>query len=309
MSRPHAPSPALRATAFRTITALTAGVALAALAACAEVEPVTAQQRQADDQHTAPTDAEGSPATTDSAAPALEPVTSPEQLIGRWQALEPANHHAYIEFTEYGLWFGSDGCNGGAGTWSVDETVGVTASSAGVMRFIGCENVPIPQAFWSLESVEIRSTGELLITSQEDEPLTLVRTREDGSTLQGTWVGPATATSLTTLTFEPDGDFHALTSCGEAIGSWTLEALDDQEFQSSLRDELFISTGGLFRIIEAHSREGICVGEGIADDAPRPTDYYMSFGGDSFGIVPVAELYEEAGSPAFVHFHRIGSRP
>ena len=50
---------------------------------------------------------------TGAASPGARSSTQPisEMILGRWQAPEPANQDAFVEFGPEGLYLASDGCN------------------------------------------------------------------------------------------------------------------------------------------------------------------------------------------------------
>lgn len=138
------------------------------------------------------------------ASPPPEAADAPlteAQLIGRWQAPEPSNREAFVELTEYGIWFASDGCNPAEGSWWIDGGE-LHFDSLSVRFTIGCqEGIPIPDALLVNGAAELDANGELDLGFFLDERIVLERTSEQGTGLLGTWVGPASETSLTEVVF------------------------------------------------------------------------------------------------------------
>lgn len=172
---------------------------------------------------------EGSDAPDDPSSSGGAHVPAPGLLdvamLGRWQAPEPANQDAFVEFTEYGLWFASDGCNGLNGTWSASEdgTLGIDGTEA--MTMIACDNEPIPTAVRYAVSAEVTPDGELVLTNADDEETTLVQARRGSLSLAGRWV-PDQSTGGAYVEFSADGRWEGSDGCNAASGSWELSAAD-----------------------------------------------------------------------------------
>lgn len=146
------------------------------------------------------------------------------QLIGRWQAPEPANQDAYVEFTEHGLWFGSDGCNGAEGTWNVESNDTFDGGEGGAMTLMWCDNVNIPTAVWDAATVEITANDELVLHNDSGEELLLVRASSEAFMLEGRWVNKGEDTSV--IEFLPNGDWVGSIGCAEFRGTWLLGVRD-----------------------------------------------------------------------------------
>lgn len=170
----------------------------------------------------------------------FDPVETPLEyaILGRWQAPTPANQDAFVEFTEYGLWFGTDGCNRAAGTWAVDADGSFHSQDAGAMTQIGCDNVPIPSAVWGATTASIgNGTGLLTLTDAEGEIFELEQTRVGSISLEGRWtLAPADGAGIAGdsdagadesggsafLEFNADGSWEGSDGCNGAFGTWEL---------------------------------------------------------------------------------------
>lgn len=154
-----------------------------------------------------------------------QPVSA---IVGRWQAPEPANQDAFVEFTEDGLWFASDGCNSTEGAWTglTDDSFDLT--SGGGITQMGCNNVPIPEWLWSAEDV-VAQAGTLELTDADGVTSTLLRTGESSTTLVGAWVAPGDQTRFTTVLFNEDGTWSGETGCQVIYGTWELQVPEDPD--------------------------------------------------------------------------------
>ncbi len=144
-------------------------------------------------------------------------------LIGRWQAPEPANQEAFVEFNEYGLWSASDGCNGAQGDWSVEDDGTFDGGVGGAMTLIWCDNVSIPTAVWDATRVQITADDELILTSENGEELLLVRTGDAAFSLVGSWMHEGgSADEISMVEFATDGTWVGGVGCAEFSGTWEL---------------------------------------------------------------------------------------
>ncbi|WP_053354043.1 META domain-containing protein [Leucobacter musarum] len=152
-------------------------------------------------------------------ASANEPATA-ATLVGRWQAPEPANQDAFVEFTQYGLWFASDGCNGLDGTWAIDDAGELEIHGSKAMTLMWCDNVDIPMTVAEAASAEIAG-GRLTLTTETGDAMTLDHTRSDSVSLVGSWQ-PIDAVAGPQIDFTTDTELVATDGCNGAPGSWTL---------------------------------------------------------------------------------------
>lgn len=184
----------------------------------------------------------GAPAEVPGLPDTPDIILEDSSLIGRWQAPEPANQDAYVEFTEYGIWFASDGCNTLDGTWEFETDNTLTTRSAAVMTAIGCNNVPIPTTVGNARSVVFEENGDLARFEGSDGTETvLVRTRDSGVTLEGRWVSDNPAsTGHAYLDFRADGTWTGSDGCNSALGSWRLTA--NPKFDPTPAAEISVET-------------------------------------------------------------------
>ena len=224
---------------------------------------------------------------------------SEDRLIGRWQAPEPANQRAFVEFTEYGLWFGSDGCNRSSGSWRLDDAGELRTAGLGVSTQGGCDNVPIPEAISTMRSAELTGEGALRLTTIHEEQLTLVQTRQEGVSLVGRWVGPASKTSLTMVEFEPDGTLTATTGCGDMQGTWSLAPAERTEYRDPASDLTYIPGPGVLRIGPQTEHVPICTDAQVPPMLENDTEYSLSFG--DAGSLVLQPLPVDFTGPGFGH--------
>jgi len=244
------------------------------------------------------------PTAPDSAADGVTEIEFPEQepdtvlpgewqLPGRWRAPEPSNPNAYVEFTEYGLWFASDGCNTAAGTWSIDGKGNFDGGAGGAMTQIGCDNVPIPEAVSAAEHAEFDGEGRLVLSDADGERTVLERSRDHATTLVGRWVGPSTATHQTIVDFREDHTVTASSWCTELRGTWELAPADSRTVDlpaDSTGAGSAVVGPGLLSIGSEPDEGGASCGDDV-EAAPLPlandTDYWFRFGpSGTFSVTP-----------------------
>ncbi|WP_053386840.1 hypothetical protein [Leucobacter japonicus] len=149
-----------------------------------------------------------------------EPTELSTALLGRWQAPAPANPDAFVEFTQYGLWFASDGCNGLDGTWIVDDDGALQVQGSKVMTQVWCDNVNIPMVVSDAVSAEVGNDQVTLTTSSGDD-MVLDRTRTESVSLVGTWA-PEDGASGPEVTFSSENEVTATDGCNGSFGEWSL---------------------------------------------------------------------------------------
>ncbi|WP_053384218.1 META domain-containing protein [Leucobacter celer] len=190
------------------------------------VEPTPAHdsgQEDAVDDHTADEDLEELPVVPGPTGDPSEALLE-QAILGRWQAPEPANQDAFVEFTQYGLWFASDGCNGLNGTWSATEDGDLSIDGTEAMTMIACDNEPIPTAVRYAVSAEVTPDWELVLTDADGEQTTLVQARHGSISLAGRWV-PEQSTGGAYVEFALTGRWESSDGCNTATGSWELSAV------------------------------------------------------------------------------------
>lgn len=261
------------------------------------------------------TSAAGEEAPASPPPEAAEAPLTEAQLIGRWQAPEPSNREGFVELTEYGIWFASDGCNPAEGSWWIDEG-GLRFDSLSVRFTIGChEGIPIPDALHVNGAAELDANGELDLGVFPDERIVLERTREQGTSLVGTWVGPASEASLTEVVFDAGGGVVARTPCGLNRGTWKLGRADlagvDRPFRRSI-DASFVPSAGLLRIDAESVEVGDCGGDLAKPSIGEGSEYSFRFAGsETFLVSALAGLDSAHPDPddlpgSSLAFHRIG---
>lgn len=152
-------------------------------------------------------------------ASASEPATA-ATLLGRWQAPEPANQDAFVEFTQYGLWFASDGCNGLDGTWAIDDAGELEIHGSKAMTLMWCDNVNIPMTVAEAASAEITG-GRLTLTTEAGDAMTLDHARSDSVSLVGSW-RPVDAVVGPQIDFTSETALTATDGCNFSHGNWSL---------------------------------------------------------------------------------------
>ncbi|MBC9927544.1 MULTISPECIES: hypothetical protein [unclassified Leucobacter] len=156
-------------------------------------------------------------------SPASRPASTSD-LLGRWQALKPANQDAFVEFAEHGLWFASDGCNRTDGHWKVSEDGNFETGGGGAMTQVGCNNVDIPWSVHSATSAILEADGSVVFSDDAGSEMTLVHTSTDAVSLVGRWAGPASSTAVTLIDFKADGTWASTFGCSQYIGTWKIES-------------------------------------------------------------------------------------
>ncbi len=181
------------------------------------------------------------------AAWALAPKAEPEPVleaqaaidpVGRWEFVDSSNDQAFVEFTEYGTWFGSDGCNGTGAAWSADGST-LKMSNDGVQTLIWCDNAVLPTGA-TLDGT-LTESGDLTLANDTGATVTLTRTGDSTATLEGgSWVvpadhdatagaggdtAPAEPVGQPSISFADDGTWSGTDGCNRMRGSWTWERL------------------------------------------------------------------------------------
>jgi heat shock protein HslJ len=236
-----------------------------------------------------------------------------EAMVGRWRAPEPANQNAFLELTEYGLWFGSDGCNTAEGTWSVDETGALDTDDYGFMTAMGCDNEPLPETMWGATAAGITSDDTLVLTDADGGETVLERSRVDGVSLVGRWVGPSSDTSTTVVDFDEDGSWRATAGCSEFSGTWRLESLDQDERYFELPSDdvgtiSYVSAPGALRIGPPPSEpDPVCTDADLQGELPfaYDTGYWLGF--VSTGVFSLTLIETESLPDQRFNFYRTES--
>jgi hypothetical protein len=85
-----------------------------------------------------------------------------DDLLGRWHATgpNPGSPGGYVEFTNHGIWIGSDGCNGYGGRLGVG-TDGQVLTTTGPNGDVECELSPAPS--WVVQAGRIGIAGDQLV--------------------------------------------------------------------------------------------------------------------------------------------------
>jgi heat shock protein HslJ len=105
-------------------------------------------------------------------APATE-----SDLVGSWvtgETYATAPNEPYLTFSDDGSWKGSDGCNGGAGSWSVGADGAITATASGFSTLIGCEGAPLPKYLTSSRAAYLDGDSLVLADDAGETLVTLV---------------------------------------------------------------------------------------------------------------------------------------
>ena len=171
-----------------------------------------------------------SPAKSGPVVPA-PPSTAPEredegewasgrELVGRWVSESPTNPSAFLEFSEHGLWFASDGCNQSDGWWRIGPD-GEFDASGGAMTEIGCSNDVTITALVTARDAEA-AEDLLVLTDAAGDAARFTRVDDQAITLTGRWIGPGGPDASTFVTFAADGTWTATTDCTESRGTWEL---------------------------------------------------------------------------------------
>lgn len=165
-------------------------------------------------------DQESAPPHGDGAGETL----SPDRLVGRWAFVDAKNQQAFVEFTEFGSWFGSDGCNGTQGTWLV-EGAKLTMAGSGASTLVFCDNANLPVGEIS---GSLNGSGELELHGAEGGDATLRRTGDGTMTLTGvTWAlegidGKTPPAGVEPkISFADDGTWSGTDGCNRMHGTWS----------------------------------------------------------------------------------------
>lgn len=164
-------------------------------------------------------------------APAHEPDTATppraDQIVGRWSFAGDANPQAFIEFTEYGSWFGSDGCNGMQGGWGIDSAA-LVMQPAGPMTLIACDNATLPAGGSDGIVGSLTGSHELRLTGDGGETVMLHRIGDSEMSLTGSTWGleddsdPAIAHGARPeIAFAADGTWVGTDGCNRMSGTWS----------------------------------------------------------------------------------------
>lgn len=142
------------------------------------------------------------------------------ELVGRWVSESPTNPAAFLEFSEHGLWFASDGCNQSDGWWRIGPD-GEFDASGGAMTEIGCSNDVTITALVMARDAEA-AEGLLVLTDAAGDAARFTRVDDQAITLTGRWIGPGGPDASAFVTFAADGTWTATTDCTESRGTWEL---------------------------------------------------------------------------------------
>lgn len=151
----------------------------------------------------------------------------PEALTGRWEFVDSPNSQAFVEFTEYGSWFGSDGCNAAGSGWHIDGDSVVVGTGSG-HTFVACASVSLPTG----GSIgELQESGDLEFRSADGSTVALTRTSARAATLAGgTWEvmpllgqDPRVTPQPMLIDFQRDGTWTGVDRCNSLAGTWSWE--------------------------------------------------------------------------------------
>lgn len=153
-----------------------------------------------------------------------------EAIVGRWEFVGSSNPDAYVEFTEYGNWFGSDGCNGVAATWRLDGGV-LRMQTPGAMTMIYCNNMNLP--FGAPLEGKLAEDGTLTVMGKDGDSVQLTRVGDSISSLTaGDWATSKTSLTKQTadptgpsITFAEDGTWSGSDGCNRVGGTWSWDLL------------------------------------------------------------------------------------
>jgi hypothetical protein len=86
-------------------------------------------------------------------------------FVGRWRALGPhrGSPKGFVQFEATGAWRGSDGCNGAAGQFDIDNSGRLIITPGGINGAVGCEISPAPQWAESARLAGFDSRGDLVL--------------------------------------------------------------------------------------------------------------------------------------------------
>ncbi|MGI8392669.1 hypothetical protein [Leucobacter sp. W1038] len=214
---------------------------------------------------------------------------SAAELIGVWRAPEPANQNAFVEFTDFGQWRASDGCNNTSGGWTLETDGTFNSLGAGAMTQVGCNNVPIPEGVASAESMHIDANGRLIVRGTDRKVMVLARESTGAPSLVGRWAGPGSASELVIIDFLQDGSWAGRWGCHEFTGTWELGISEDL-YARYLTSASLVGAGPVLLSIGSAPAEELpqCV-DGTIPNFPLAYDtgYWFQMTQDSFWILPV----------------------
>ncbi len=240
---------------------------------------------------------------TGAASPGARSSTHPisEMILGRWQAPEPANQDAFVEFGPEGLYLASDGCNHVDGGWQVTED-GAFSSSALYMTQIACNNFPIPQAVFAAQRISVEHDGSLVLSNSSGERMLLQRIGGEAVTIIGDWQAPRWNGKQSEISFSPDGTWKADIGCFNYRGTWSI-AFQEQDARIGNH---YLPKGLPTLQIGAQPAD---LPEQCVEPGPSvlplhyATDYLLSVSATSFVATPV---HAEAAPTDFIEFSRQG---
>lgn len=234
-------------------------------------------------------------------------------LVGRWASERPTNPTAFLEFSEHGLWFASDGCNQSNGWWRIAPH-GAFSTSGGAMTQIGCENDVTITAVSLAHDAEV--TGDLLVlTDATGESSRFTRIEDHAISLTGRWIGPSGPDDSAFVTFASDGSWQMSTGCTESRGTWELGPMPFRDVPQSDSDAAVFaaSAPGLLRIGSVTAKAAAGCAEADPESVGpfnEDTDYAFGFrlGGanalDSFTITPADVADAADPAPRLIEFTR-----
>lgn len=227
-----------------------------------------------------------------------------EDLLGEWKALPPANQNAFIHFTEYGLHFGSDGCNSRSGAWGFDDQ-GVFSADGGGGTQVGCDNVEISYLVAQAERVEI-SGNTLRLTSPESEIFELLRTEKQPASIVGNWAGPGSSDAVALLEFSSTGRWIGRVDHHEYRGTWSIVTTgwrvveDDQGRPRTHHGPTFLRIGPA--PVESQSEYATPMSE--AFPLAYDTEYSFGMSENAFYLRSTPEVFVEPPAQPLT-FHRL----
>lgn len=201
-------------------------------------------------------------------------------LEGTWVPTTSYSTSPFLTLDKDGTWTGSDGCNGGSGTWKLAPSGTLTVTS-GPSTLIACEGEALPTVFSQSERVSIEGKDLILQDKKGTTLTTLVQGKAPStptpsgdagsSAVVGTWAAAEPGVGQTpTLILNPDGTLNGNDGCNTLIGSWaqsgdtvTLDALGSTRMACENVDA-WLSAGKTARITDAElvvqSAEGKILG-------------------------------------------------
>jgi hypothetical protein len=88
---------------------------------------------------------------------------NPEAIVGRWRTVgrQVGNRPSYVQFNANGSWVGSDGCNGAAGRYAIDDSGRLITTDGGVNGAVGCSGTQA--MYWAESTRRIGVDGHDLV--------------------------------------------------------------------------------------------------------------------------------------------------